>query len=314
MPVTSRLVIPVLVRTLLGLLAVSWLLSAATGLTGQLAPCLATPRHIPTYCHELTHLELDLLSDLPEPTRAFNVDVGEIGPGEVAPIRVFGATDDVRFYRDVSHEVNWIQIGMKAPKGSQVAGRIAYAEGQGTGPRFNFVPAVEARQDRVVFLDFTYHCILPRNAYRTRFMLTIRGTDREPPEPATLPPADSWGPRLAGTWQAAQVTPIGRPGRPTSRYTVTGALHVQNQGDADAGASRMALFLSRDADLGPEDTLLGFSDAPSLAEGASAEVPVDFVSPPRAYRPRYVIAVLDSSNYVYEQHEANRTIVYGPLP
>ena len=47
---------------------------------------------------------------------------------------------------------------------------------------------------------------------------------------------------------------------------------VANTGDGDAPAGRMALFLSRDATIGRDDTLIGTVDLPALASGRSVTI------------------------------------------
>jgi hypothetical protein len=43
-------------------------------------------------------------------------------------------------------------------------------------PMLYFTPARAYAEDRVVFLDFSYHCKLPKETHTTRFTLLIRGT------------------------------------------------------------------------------------------------------------------------------------------
>jgi hypothetical protein len=403
-------------------------------------------------------LEVDLLNDETRPIRAFDVNVGEVGPGELARFRVYAATDDPRLYRDVSHETKLIDVRIQAPtNGRDVAGRLRFDRSNPGGPVLIYAPDRQTREDRVAFLDFTYHCRYPGGDYHTRFMLTIRGTARPEPttetaqgaldavdfnpsesvvpltdEAATVSGRDlgvdlsfypggfyagesraltvyvknhgekierdalvqvavpaplvirSWrepressvsvaegsllfrsapippggtasllvaveavgtgsgaveaelqgadenplndrdqtlftvvtapGSVLRGAWERVSLNAHGLDERIRLQYTVTGALKVENLGGVDAGASRLALFLSHDAGPGPEDVLLGFADTPPLAAGESTSVPVTYLfTLPRTFRPRHVIAVLDSSNYVYEYREGDRPVASDPL-
>lgn len=106
--------------------------------------------------------------------------VGEIYAGRLAAFKVYALTDDPRFYADLTHEIKYLQFQAHTPKGSApVKGRFIYSRSSNE-PLVYFIPADEAPDERVVFLDVSYHCRLPKWVYRTQVVLTVRGTGAEP--------------------------------------------------------------------------------------------------------------------------------------
>ena len=94
------------------------------------------------------------------------------------------------------------------------------------------------------------------------------------------------------------------------RYCLTGALCLWNQGEAEAGPTRAAVFLSADRWPGADDQFAGFVDLPSVAAGAETPVELDLNlrALPWSNR-RNVIVVLDSANDASETNEGNNLAV-----
>jgi hypothetical protein len=117
------------------------------------------------------------------------------------------------------------------------------------------------------------------------------------------------GRELAGRWSGTGITRGRRGGR-----FVQGSLRVENLGLEDAGESRLVFFLSEDTVPDHQDYLLGFGDVPALASGGSSEVSLaQELRMPVGFAPRYLIAVVDSSNYVRESQELNNVVVSAVL-
>lgn len=270
---------------------------------------------MPTYCHLITRFGVDFLSDEVAPSQAFQVSMGELGAGELAPFRTFALTHDPRFYYDVTFEYRATQVAARAPRGGgDVAGRF-YRAADPARPTLYYAPRRQSREDRIAFLEFSYQCVRPRESYPQRFILTLRGTDRPEPEdrvtspgaapPEVLSPAH---PELNGAWQSAG------PVRSGTRRRVTGTLRVSNDGQAEAGPTRLVLFLSADGVPGPEDQLLGFRDVSALAAGASMDLAVDYpVRSTGSFAATHLIALIDSSNTAEETNERDNVVVSRPL-
>jgi len=109
-------------------------------------------------------------------------------------------------------------------------------------------------------------------------------------------------PDLVADWLAAQIAP---PEGVHRRQLLTGVLQVRNNGDSDAGPTRLVLFLSADDEAGPEDQLVGFADVPALAAGASTDVELEYRLRSRPQHRRTLLAITDSSNSEREIDEEN---------
>ena len=258
----------------------------------------------------MTRLAVDCLNDPVTPISAFQATVGEVAADRLARFKFYAQTDDPRFYRDVSYEKQAMSFHVRTPPGSsRVDGKWAYTESS-ANPVYSFTSGRHGSdQDRIAFVDFAYQCVSPRKTYRTRFLLTLRPAGWTRPD---LPPPAAAKPDLGGQWQEARIDSAGTA--VDQRYRLVGSLRLTNEGEADAVASRAAFFLSRDRQLGPDDYFTGFAGLPAVAAGA--EQPVDLDLPFGGIRwvgRKYVIAVLDSSNYVYESNE-NNVVVSDPLP
>ena len=85
---------------------------------------------------------------------------------------------------------------------------------------------------------------------------------------------------------------------------------VRNAGDADAGQFRLTVYLSRDANVTPDDIALGYGDVPDLASGKAREgvaavtIPLNVI--PGSY---YLIALADSHNKIRENNKENNSKV-----
>ena len=299
-----------LIRVILGMLAVSWLLSAGRGVA--VAPCEAAeaarvPLHRPSLCDQVTHLDLDFLNDQINPIQAFNVNAAEL-PGDRTPrFHVYALTDDPRYYANVTFEKRATQLRLRTPIGSEdFPGNWEYSA-TNNNPVWAWTPTGRpTEEDRIAFIDVMYHCQSPRVLFQTRFMLTVRGTGREAPAPTS-------GSDLTAGWDGVQLV-ADRTGT-VPRYRLEGSLRLRNQGEADAGPTRVVVFLSQDRQPGADDQLAGFVDLPALGVGAETPVEVDLSvrALPWSTR-RNVIAVIDSSGYASETNEANNLAVFGPLP
>jgi hypothetical protein len=130
---------------------------------------------------------------------------------------------------------------------------------------------------------------------------------------ATLAILPALRPDLTGSWSDFSVEQSGAFLWP--KHTVRGRLRVSNNGDADAGPTRMAVLLSNDRSPGPEDRLLGWAEIPALAAGASTEqaLKYSFHSTPWQGE-RRGLALLDSSNTELEHQEGNNFVASRPAP
>jgi len=151
-------------------------------------------------------------------------NVGWIWADRVAEFRIYASVDDPDFLIPITHETRWLKLNATSPSGTQPeTGQFVYSQSGGT-PRIYFKPARSRSQneDRIVFLDFAYHC---RKVYRTRFVLTIRGTagvTTANQEETPAPPL----PRQLGQ----QPVPVG-PDCADLAVTVTGPDEPVRQGD-----------------------------------------------------------------------------------
>jgi hypothetical protein len=126
----------------------------------------------------------------------------------------------------------------------------------------------------------------------------------------SLPPKSD----LVGEWGPLAVIPPVAGQRPR-RQQIEGTLTVRNVDYAPAPASRVAVFLSREAVPGPDDRLLGFGDVPAIADRSETLVALSFaLAPSHSTRGGYVLAVIDSSNYARESNETNNLVLSTPLP
>ena len=309
---TPTRTIRALVRMILGLLAVSWSLSAGSWEASTLAPCSAAEAarfrgpHRATWCDVMTRLAVDYLNDPVTPNSAFHTNVGEVYADRIGKFHVYALTDDDRFRANVSFERRAISFRVHTPPGSEpVGGGVTYIE-PSNQPVWLFAPGRHASaSDRIAFLETTYQCVRPNVTYRTQFLMTVRPSGSVRPE---IPPPTTIKPDLSAQWQEARIASasagVGQ------RYRLTGSLRLTNEGEADAVASRAAFFLSRDQELDPQDYFAGFADLPAVTAGAEQPVALDVpFGGIRWVGRKYVIVVLDSSNYVYESNEENNFVV-----
>ena len=257
----------------------------------------------------MTRFAVDYLNDTITPNRAFQVTNAEIMGDRLARFHTYALSDDPRFYWNVSFEKQAISFRVRTPPGSAaVRGKWVYSEAS-NNPMHRFEPSGRLTpQDRIAFVEAAYHCIRPAVTHRTRFMLTVRGTDRGDPPPHANPPTQS---DLAGSWQEVRIVPAVAGESPRNR--IVGSLRLQNQGAGDAVASRVAVFLSRDQEVDPEDYFTGFADLPAVNAGSEQLVDLDLpFGRPQGFGWKYVIAVIDSSNDDYESNERNNLVVSEP--
>ena len=122
------------------------------------------------------------------------------------------------------------------------------------------------------------------------------------------------GPDLIGTWNAVNETmPTG------GREKLKGSFVVTNQSPTEptTAGSVVSFYLSDDATLDDQDTLIGESAAfGTLAPGGMATVKLPTFKLPAgiAATGKYVLAVIDPANAVTETDKSNNTVAYGPLP
>jgi len=285
----------------------------ATGLSRSRAP------HRPALCGSITRMAVDYLNDTIGPTAAFDLSASEWVAGRTAHFHLYAVTTpQSRYpYANVTFERRTTTVRAPAPQnGRELSGRLYYSDAN-HDPQWRYEPDGTTPEDRIVFLDFAYHCVAPASIHRTRFILTLRGTDRPPPphSVASVMPLSGSAtarPELAGAWQSPRVIPERGPRE--TRLRVTGTLRVSNDGQGDAGPTRLVLFLSADDTLGPEDQLLAFRDVPALPAGAATELEADYTMPaPVLVGPLHLIALLDSSNTEREVNEQDNQVASRPL-
>jgi hypothetical protein len=98
------------------------------------------------------------------------------------------------------------------------------------------------------------------------------------------------------------------------RVNARGTIRVSNDGQADAGPTRLMAFLSKDPFAGPEDRFLGFWDVPPIPAGGAASVVLHReLRQVNAEGPWRLLAVVDSSNAVYELQEGNNDALSLPV-
>ena len=103
------------------------------------------------------------------------------------------------------------------------------------------------------------------------------------------------------------------------REKLKGSFVVTNQSPTEptTAGSVVSFYLSDDATLDDQDTLIGESAAfGTLAPGGMATVKLPTFKLPAgiAATGKYVLAVIDPANAVTETDKSNNTVAYGPLP
>lgn len=151
--------------------------SAGTGSGWKPARVAASP-YRPTYCDQITHLELDWQNDQIKPTAAFNINAGAIYENRLAEFKVFAATDDIRFFADVTHEIKHLKFKVRGMKGKFIYQRSS------NEPIIYFKPAAKMG-GKTGSIDFSYRCTQPKVTYTTRFVLTILPSGEPIDESAT---------------------------------------------------------------------------------------------------------------------------------
>lgn len=98
------------------------------------------------------------------------------------------------------------------------------------------------------------------------------------------------------------------------RVNARGTIRVSNDGQADAGPTRLMAFLSKDPFAGPEDRFLGFWNVSPIPAGGAATVVLHReLRQFNAEGPWRLLAVVDSSNAVYELQEGNNDALSLPV-
>lgn len=151
--------------------------SAGTGKGWQSAR-IAARQYRPTYCDQITHLELDWQNDQIRPTAAFNINQGAIYENRLAEFKVFAATDDIRFFADVTHEIKHLKFKVRGMKGKFIYQRSS------NEPIVYFKPA-KKMGGKTGSIDVSYRCTQPKVTYTTRFVLTILPSGEPIDESAT---------------------------------------------------------------------------------------------------------------------------------
>lgn len=154
--------------------------TAASAGVGKSAKVARTV-HRPIYCDQITHLEIDWLDDqIPVPA-AFNVNAGAIYQDRLARFKIYAATDDPRFYADVTTEVKAIKFKLHGLKG-----KFVYQQSSNI-PVFYFKPKKKKKMaGKTGTIEVTYRCKAPRVNYKTRFFLTILPSGEPINEAATV--------------------------------------------------------------------------------------------------------------------------------
>ncbi|MBI1920576.1 MAG: putative Ig domain-containing protein [Geobacter sp.] len=90
--------------------------------------------------------------------------------------------------------------------------------------------------------------------------------------------------------------------------SVTVTAEVKNQGQWNAGASNVGIYLSMNANIDGSDTYVGTISVPALAVGASATVSGTFAAPMITSGVYYVGGIADANNSVAESGETNNVL------
>lgn len=128
----------------------------------------------------------------------------------------------------------------------------------------------------------------------------------------STPPAPTARPDLAGVWLRLSATRQRVQG--SVRWSIAGAVRVENRGQALAGASTVRVHLSADAALEASDRLLRTIEIPALAPGESRRVAWSVLLPRRVDpRGSRVLVALDALGVVVESDEGNGLLVSEPI-
>lgn len=178
---TPTPLIRALTRILIALCAVSALLSAsATPADGGACATEASvsagrTAQRPVMCDYFASLGLDFLNDTAVFPSATAPSFGSIAANHLAAFKVYGLTEDPRFFADITFDTAAIKFRVRSPEGSAPArGHFIFSR---TSNTFYFSPGESTTQDRVVFIEAAYHCTRPTAVYRTQFTLTILGSE-----------------------------------------------------------------------------------------------------------------------------------------
>jgi hypothetical protein len=121
------------------------------------------------------------------------------------------------------------------------------------------------------------------------------------------------GPDLVSQWNG--LTQDCKPVKEIPQCKIKGKIIIQNQGNVTADDSTFGIFMSDDAVIQPEDTVLKEIPIQSLKPGQMKKVTVKIQLPPRVGSAnKYVIGIVDTNNVVTEADETNNIAVFGPLP
>lgn len=104
------------------------------------------------------------------------------------------------------------------------------------------------------------------------------------------------------------------PASPAPGAMVQLSATVRNQGDLDAGAFRVAFYVSTDATIDAQDTLLGFQSLAALAPGASFSGTISMTLPAGLAAGGYKLgAIVDDAQLVAEGVETNNLFIAATM-
>ena len=154
----------------LALFVTGALLAPAALREADASPCgsIAEP-YRPVCCDCMTHLSIDFLNDevdtLPE---AWAVRAGEVVRGEKAAFKIYGVSDDPRFYEDLTPQIKSLRFRMHGLPST----RVRYEENDGD-PRWVYQPLHRPIAGKTGTVEVSFRCKSPAVVYKTNFFLTV---------------------------------------------------------------------------------------------------------------------------------------------
>jgi len=122
----------------------------------------------------------------------------------------------------------------------------------------------------------------------------------------------SQGPDLTGTWTSLIQTC--KDSKNGTRCKVKGKLNIQNIGTKNAASSIVKFYLSDDNTFDAADTYLKQVSIKNIITGESSDKNFKYAFPyGETLAGKYIIAVVDADNTVFEANEDNNEIEYGPM-
>jgi hypothetical protein len=119
-------------------------------------------------------------------------------------------------------------------------------------------------------------------------------------------------PDLTGTWTSLIQTC--RDSKNGTRCKVKGKLNIQNMGTKNAASSTVKFYLSNDNVFDAADTYLKKISVKNIKTGESSDKSLKYTFPyGETLAGKYIIAVVDADNTVFEANEDNNEIAYGPM-